>query len=127
VRSFFVACDLVTAALVLGGVFMGLPARWWPVDGLASLVAALFIASALTLLFRPAAARRVLVPACAVILVLGLVMITLVAITATHLAAVHGAVGSGGASLFALAAVLLAPYVVALPAAQLVWITKAAR
>lgn len=126
-RAFFVACDLVTAALVLGAVFGGLPARWWPVDGVAALVAALYACAAVVLAVRPAAARRVVVPACAIVLVVGLGALALVALSASHLAGVHGAVGSGGAVVFAGAAALLVPYFVALPAAQIVWLSRGDR
>lgn len=126
-RFFFAACDLVTAALVAGGVFAGIPARWWVVDGLAALVVALYLCAAAVLAFRPVAARRVVVPACALVLAVGLVLVALVALSASHLAGVHGAVGSGGAALFAIAAALLLPYLVALPAAQMVWIGKGPR
>ena len=45
-RLFFGVADVLTGGLVAVGVFAGLPARWWPVDVGAGLLAALDAVSA---------------------------------------------------------------------------------
>jgi hypothetical protein len=55
----------------------------------------------------------------AIALVVGLTLVTTLALTASWLAGVYGAVGSGGAIILTLVAVLLLPYLVVLPAVKL--------
>ena len=118
----FGAADLVTAALVVFGVFVGLPARWWPVDGAAALLACVELASAYGLLARSRWAERVARAAGLFALALGLLTISLLAVTASWLSGIYGPVGKGAAVVLALVAALAFPYLVALPAAQLLWL-----
>jgi hypothetical protein len=119
---FFGVADVLTGALVAVGVFAGLPARWWPVDVGAGLLAALDVAAGVALLVGVRWAPRLAQGACAVALVLGLFTVTMGAVTASWLAGVYGPVGAGGALILALVAALALPYTVALPIAQLVWL-----
>lgn len=121
-RLFFGVTDVLTGGLVAVGVFAGLPARWWPVDGAASLLAALEVAAGVALLAGVRWAPRLARAACAVALALGLFTVTVAAVTASWLAGVYGPVGKGGALILGLVAALVLPYAVVFPVAQLVWL-----
>jgi len=123
VRFFFAACDAVTAILVLVATFMGLPTRWWPIDTAAVIVAIALAASAVVLALDKA--KVVVRAACGLVLAIGLALTALLAITASHLYGVYGPIGQGGALLMLLVVALALPYLIALPAAQIVWIKKA--
>jgi hypothetical protein len=120
------AIDLVTALLLLGGVWGVLPARWWPVDVGATLLGALLAASGVGLLAGLPWARRVGLVAGGAALVLGLALVTTLALTASYLSGLYGPVGRGGAVILALVAALALPYLVLFPAAQLVALRKPA-
>ena len=62
--------------------------------------------------------------ASAITLLLGLALVTTLALTVSYLAGIYGPVGRGGALILGLAAALGIPYVIALPAAQLVWLGR---
>jgi hypothetical protein len=134
----FGIADLVTAALIVFGVFVALPARWVPVDSVAAVLAALKVASSSTLLIaaRNAArqadgtwgyapvdrwARRLARVAAAASLLVGLCVVTALALTASWLGGVYGSVGVGGAIVLALVAALALPYLIVLPAVELLW------
>jgi hypothetical protein len=125
-RVFGVA-NVITAALLLLGVFVALPARWWPVDTGAAVLVALELASGFGLLrgtsWGPLAAKI----AAAVALALGLLVVSLLAVTASWLSGVYGPVGRGGAIVLALVAALALPYAVVLPVVELVWLREAKR
>ena len=118
----FGAVDIVSAILVYIGVFEGLPARYWLVDGGAALLIVLFSAAGVGLLSGTPWARRAAVAASAASLVLGLLLVTTLALTASYLSGVYGPVGRGGALILGLIAALALPYLVAIPLAQLAWL-----
>jgi len=118
----FGAIDVVAALVVALGVFMGLPARWWLVDGGAAIVIALLGAAGAGLLARQAWAEKVARIASIVTLALGLLLIATLAITASYLSGIYGPVGRDGALILVLVAALALPYLVALPASQLAWL-----
>jgi hypothetical protein len=113
--------DLVTAALVVFGVFVALPLRWWPVDLAAGGVAAIELASAAGLLAGARWAARIAAAGAIVVLAVGLLLVTALALTASWLSGVYGAVGVGGAVILGLVAALALPYLVVLPATKLFW------
>jgi len=124
-KARLIACtQLLLALLVLGGVWLGLPARWLWVDlpgsalGLASVVAAVALLRGVR--WAPALARAVLWAE----LVIGSACVTLLAISAAQLAGSYGPVGAGGALLMVTIAALVVPYLVVLPALQLRWLRK---
>jgi hypothetical protein len=123
----FGVADLLTAGLVVLGVFAGLPARWAPVDVAAVVVTGLELASGVGLLAASPWSLRVARIAAAVVLGVGLLLVSLLAITASWLGGVYGAVGAGGATLLVLVAALALPYLVVLPAVRLVWLREASR
>lgn len=113
------AVDVVVGLLLLGAIWGALPARWWPIDAGGSALALLFGASGLGLwLGRPWAARLGRWAA-GVILASGLLLVTAVAWTAADLFGRYGPVGMGGGLILFVVFLLLVPYLVLLPAAQL--------
>jgi len=124
--SFGVA-DLLTGAAVGLGVFVALPARWWPVDLPAIVLTVLELSAGVALLARATWAERLARVASVVALSLGLFTVTVLAVTASWLSGVYGPVGRGGAVVLALVALLAVPYVVVLPVVQLVWLRPRVR
>jgi hypothetical protein len=118
----FGGLDLLAALVVVLGVFVGLPTRWWVVDVPAALIAALLAAAGVGLLAGKAWGPRVARLASMVTLALGLLLVATLALTASYLSGVYGPVGLGGAVILALVAALGLPYLVALPASQLLWL-----
>ena len=118
----FGVADVITGAVVALGVFVALPARWWPVDLTGGLLAALELSAGAALLAGWARSERLARVACAVALALGLFTVGVLAVTASWLSGIYGPVGRGGAIVLALVAVLALPYVVVLPVVQLVWL-----
>jgi hypothetical protein len=121
-RLGFGVANVAIGALLAVGVFRWLPARWWVVDGGAALVASLLVASGAALLARHRLAVRLTRIAAAVSLVLGLALFAALAFTAAWIGGLYGPVGTSGAIVFGLVAVLVLPYLVILPAAELVWV-----
>lgn len=116
------AADALTAGLVLFGVFVALPARWWPVDTAAAALAAVEIAAAIGILAPAPWAGRVARTASVIALGVGLSTASALALTASWLSGVYGPVGRGGAIVLAFVATLVLPYLVVLPIAQLLWL-----
>jgi hypothetical protein len=114
--------DLATAALILFGVFVALPDRWWPVDLSASVLCALELGAGAGLLLGRGWGPRLARAASAIALAFGLLTVTALAVSASWVAGVYGSIGSGGAIILTLTAALLVPYLVALPLVQLVWL-----
>jgi hypothetical protein len=119
--------DVLLGVSILGGVWVALPARWWPVDVGGSVLGGLLLGSG-GLLLR--SHRRVMrggkprVP-CMVLwvhgltLMAGLGVISLLAWSVSLLVGLYGPVGGGGALILSLVAALLIPYLVVLPWWQL--------
>jgi hypothetical protein len=118
----FGSVDLLTAAIIAVGVFVGLPSRWAPVDVPAVALVVLDLAAGVGLLSRQPWAARVARWSSGVALALGLWLITVLGVTAGWLSGVYGPVGAGGAVILALVAALVLPYLVVLPAVRLVWL-----
>ena len=116
--------DLLAGALVLGGVWVALPARWWPVDVVGTLLGAAFVVTGVGLLVGAPWSERAGVLVGRVALAVGLALVTLLAVTASHLAGLYGPVGRGGALILAVVGLLVVPYLVLLPVAQLVTLRK---
>ena len=123
----FGAANLTSAALVAFGVFGALPARWWPVDVAASVVSLLLAAAGAGLLLGATWAERAARAASFVALGLGLALVATVALTASYLSGIYGPVGRGGAIILVLVAALALPYLVVMPAVQLVWLGPRAK
>lgn len=118
----FGIADVLTAALVAIGVFVGLPSRWAPVDVAAVVLIAVDLAAGVGLLASVSWGPRAARAASALSLAVGLSLITTLALTASWLSGVYGPVGMGGAVILALVAALALPYLVVLPVVRLVWL-----
>jgi hypothetical protein len=123
----FGIADLVTAAVVVIGVFVGLPSRWAPIDAAAVVLVSAHGAAGVGLLAGRAWAPRMARAASALALALGLALVTALAVTASWLSGVYGPVGAGGAVVLVLVAALALPYLVVMPVVQLVWLRGAGR
>jgi hypothetical protein len=123
----FGIADIVTAAVLVIGVFVGLPSRWAPVDAAALVLISAQGAAGVGLLADRPWAPRVARAASTLSLALGLGLISVLAITASWLSGVYGPVGLGGAVVLGLVAALALPYLVVLPVVTLVWLRGAGR
>lgn len=111
--------DVAVAVMLLVGVWGFLPARWLPVDAGATLVAMLMGLSGIGFLTGQSWAPKVGRLAAGITLAIGVVLVTTLAFTAGNLSGLYGPVGLGGAAILGLVALLLLPYFVIFPAAQL--------
>jgi hypothetical protein len=118
----FATAHGLTAAGVGLGVFVALPARWWPVDVVAAILIALEVAAGAGLWTGARWSERVARAASLGALGCGLFTVTVLAITASWLSGVYGPVGTGGAIILSLVGALVIPYVVVLPAIELAWL-----
>ena len=118
----FGVTDLLSAVLLYVSVFEGLPTRYWLVDLAAALTMTLFAGAGVGLLAKTHWGPWVARVASAVALALGLGLVSTLALTASYLSGIYGPVGRGGALILSLIAALALPYLVLLPAAQLVWL-----
>jgi hypothetical protein len=118
----FGTANLVTAVFVVLGVFWGLPARWAPVDAAAVVLALLELASGIGLVMHTRWALVASRAACGIALAMGLFLVTVLAVTASWLSGVYAPIGPGGALIFLMIIVLVAPYLVVLPLVELAWL-----
>jgi hypothetical protein len=118
----FGTIDLIAALVVALGVFVGLPARWWVVDVPAAVIILLLGAAGVGLVMRKPWGERVARVASMVTLGLGLLLVAIVSLTASYLRGIYGPVGMGGSVILVLVAALALPYLVVLPASQLLWL-----
>lgn len=118
----FGAADLAAAFVVFLGIFAGLPARWLPIDLAGALLGGLFLASGVALLANHRLAPVLARVAAFAALGVGMFLVLALGVSASWLAGVYGPVGRGGALLLVLVAALIVPYLLLLPAAQLLWL-----
>jgi hypothetical protein len=115
----FAAVNLLVAGLVGTGVFLGMPVRWWVVDGAAIVVVIALLTSTAALTINRAWCSWALRISAGLLLAIGLALLAAVVLTAAFLHATGGALGARGVLGFALAAALILPYFVVYPAVQL--------
>jgi hypothetical protein len=118
----FGAVNIVSALLVYLGVFEGLPARYWPVDIAAAVVFLALVTGGVGLLANARWGKWAARIGAAIALGVGLALVSVLAVTASYLSGIYGPVGRGGALILTLVAALALPYLVVLPAAELVWL-----
>ena len=111
--------QLSLAVLLLGGIWIALPARWGWVDVPGTLLALAALASGGALLLGASWALELTRIVLWVELVIGTLTASLLALAAAQLAGSYGPVGAGGALLLVIIAVLVLPYLVVFPALQL--------
>ena len=112
-----------TSALVIaGGVFLGLPARWAPVDVTATIMAIACAASGALMALDRGPKERVARIVNMIVLAIGLALVIVLAATAGYISGIYGPVGKGGAGILAVVAIMAIPYLIALPGAQLLYL-----
>jgi hypothetical protein len=120
-----IACaQLLIAGLLLGGIWIALPARWSWVDVPGSVLAVAALAAAVALLLRAAWAGKLARVVLWAELLIGTLTVSLLAAAAAQLAGTYGPVGAGGTVLLVVVALLVLPYLVVLPVVQLRWLQK---
>jgi hypothetical protein len=118
-HPFIGAADVLTASLLLFGVWGALPARWWPVDVFVSALAGLLMVCGVALVVGARWARPLGIFTAVVALLAGCGLVTLLAATASELAGMYGPVGLGSSIILWVVFFLLVPYLVILPSSQL--------
>lgn len=119
VRIAIAGAQGVIGALLLAGIWLALPARWWPVDVFGTALGASALLAAVLLAARPGLGMRWVQAVIWAELVLGTLAVTLLATSMAQLSGSYGPVGSGGALLMGTICALIVPYLVALPVLQL--------
>ena len=110
------ASQLLLAAIVTLGVWVGLPARWVWIDLPLSALALVCTIVSGGLFTRKVWALRVVRWLLWVELAVGTLIVSLLALSIAQLAGSYGPVGAGGAVLMGTIAALIVPYLVVLPA-----------
>lgn len=122
VVAFWVAMDIIAAAVIALGVFGGLPVRIVVVEVFGATAIALQLACAVLIvrgsMIALAMARRLTL----LLLTMGLLVLGLLGASIGYLAQVYAPTGPGGVVLFGLVALLVFPYFVALPIGKLLWL-----
>jgi hypothetical protein len=118
------ASQLLLAVLLLGGVWLGLPARWLWIDVPLTALALGCAAASFGLFARTPWAVRLARVVLWSELVVGTLLVSLLALSIAQLAGSYGPVGAGGAALMATIAALILPYLVALPLLLLAAVRK---
>jgi hypothetical protein len=106
-------------ALLLFGIWVALPARWWPIDVPGTALALGCLAAAFGLWCGTAWGVRVARVTLWAALAAGCVVCTALIWVVAHLFGLYGPVGAGGALLMGVMAALILPYLVLLPALSL--------
>ncbi len=116
--------DVFLGAGLLVGVWAGLPDRWWPVDVAGTALGVVLVLVGLGLFLRQRWAEPAALAVAAVTCAAGAMLVTAIAITAGQLAGMYGPVGAGGSAILATAFLLLLPYLVVFPAAQVFFLLR---
>ncbi|MBC7170977.1 MAG: hypothetical protein H5U40_01035 [Polyangiaceae bacterium] len=118
------AYDIFLGSGLLVGIWAGLPDRWWPVDTIGTALGSLLVIVGLGLALRQRWAEPAALAIAAVTCAAGAMLVTALAITAGQLAGMYGPVGLGGSAILATAFLLLVPYLVVFPAAQVYFLLR---
>lgn len=113
------AIDVALGVLLVAGIWTFVPIRWWPVDVGMSVLGVGFVVSGVLLLRGDPRAERVAKIVAGITLAIGLVLVLALAYTVGSLYGLYGPVGQGGAVLLFVVMLLLVPYLVIFPAAQI--------
>lgn len=112
------------AALLLGGIWLALPARWLWVDAPGTLLAAACLVTGFGLWRAQPWAARAARYLLWIELGMGTLTTSLLALSAAQLGGTYGPVGAGGALLLVVVALLVLPYFVVFPALLLRWLAR---
>ncbi|MEO8903874.1 MAG: hypothetical protein ABI488_16275 [Polyangiaceae bacterium] len=124
VRIAFGVLNGIAGIVVLVGVFGVTEPRFWALDVPAVLIGAAQLGSAVALLARLRWARRALTVAAWVSFVSGLTIVFLIVLTMFFLRGIYGDYGVAAMAVSGLVVALLVPYVVILPALELLWLKR---
>ncbi|MES1178813.1 MAG: hypothetical protein ABUL62_31110 [Myxococcales bacterium] len=125
-RLTFGISNLVVALILLGGVFAVVQPRFWGFDVPLALIAFSQLASGVGLLFRLPWATKALRVSAWVSFAVGLVVISLIVLSMAFLRGILGDYGVAAMAVSGLIIALLVPYVLVLPALELLWLKRAA-
>jgi hypothetical protein len=114
----------VAGLVLLVGVFVVAQPRYWALDVPALLIGGVQLTSAVALLARLRWALRALTVAAWLSFVLGLVIVFLIVVSMVFLRGIHGDYGVAALAVSGLVVALLVPYIVVLPALELLWLGK---
>ena len=123
-RVTFGLLNVVSALVLLVGVFGVVEPRFWALDVPAAIIALVELVSAVGLLARLPWAMRALAVSAWVSFALGLTILSLVVITIVFLRGIHGDYGLAALAVSGLIIALLVPYTVLLPALELLWLKR---
>ena len=118
--------SFTSALVVVGGVFLGLPARWMPVDLMAVVIGLACAVSGTLMALDRGPKERVARAVNLGVLGVGLALVIMLAWTAGYISGIYGPVGKGGAGVLIVVALLAVPYMIALPGAQLLYLGSGA-
>jgi len=114
----------VAGVVLLVSAFVLAQPRFWALDAPALLIAVVQLTSAVALLGKLRWARRALTVAAWLSFVLGLAIVFLIVVTMVFLRGIHGDYGVAALAVSGLVVALLVPYIVVLPALELLWLGK---
>lgn len=125
-RHPIVACfALVEAAVVLFVVYGLLPGRDVRVDAPLTVLSVALIAASLGLFRGAVWARRVAIAVLSLAMAVGMGLVTILVVGVGEVSGIYGSIGQGVGLLLVFALLLVVPYLVALPAAQLYFLLRA--
>lgn len=124
VRIAFGVLNGIAGIVLLVGVFVVVQPRFWVLDVPAALIGVAQLASAVGLLARVPWALRALAVAAWLSFVLGLCIVFLIVLTMLFLRGIHGDYGVAAMAVSGLVVALLVPYIVVLPALELLWLHR---
>ena len=124
VRVAFGVLNATAAAVLLIGVFVVVQPRFWALDLPLAAIAVVELVSAVALLAKLRWAQQALALAAWVSFVLGLLVVSLIVLSMVYLRGIHGDYGTAALAVSGLIVALLIPYVVVLPALELLWLKR---
>lgn len=124
-RLTFGILNVLTALILSGGLFVVVQPRFWAFDLPVALIALLQWVSGVALLAKLRWATRALGVAAWASFGLGLLVISLVVLSMVFLRGILGDYGVAALAVSGLIVALLVPYVLLLPALELLWLKRA--
>ena len=124
VRVAFGVFDALTALVLLVGLYVLIEPRFWALDVPLTAIALLKLVSAGALLARLPWALGALSVSAWVSFVLGLLVLSLIVLSMTFFRSIHGDYGVAALAVSGLIVALLVPYILVLPALELLWLKR---
>lgn len=124
-RLTFGILNLLVALILTCGVFVVVQPRFWALDVPLALIACAQLVSGVALLLRLPWALRALSVAAWAAFGLGLLVISLIILSMVFLRGILGDYGVAALAVSGLIVALLVPYLLVLPAVELLWLKRA--